>query len=124
MANVTQLIHKDDHKMVCFLTGNKSGLKGFIAIHRGNNKYPSFGATRIWNYKSENDALEDALRLSKLMSYKAALAGLKCGGAKGIIHIDDNVFDKSVLLKAYAERVNCLGGSFITGADVGVSRED
>lgn len=115
----------DDHKFVSFLYDRESGLRGFIAIHRGNTKHPAFGATRFWNYESEFEALRDVLKLSKAMSYKAALSGLKYGGAKGVIMrspiIEKN---KKLAFKIYAERVNYLSGHFITGADVGISKQD
>jgi leucine dehydrogenase len=113
----------DNHKLVTFINNKNTGLKGFIAIHRINSKYPAFGATRIWDYKNSEEALTDALRLSRTMSHKAALAGLHCGGAKAVI-ISDGVQNRSAFLRSYAEEVNHLGGSFITGADVGVDRAD
>ena len=113
----------DNHKLVVLVYNKNTGLKGFIAIHRINSKFPAFGATRIWNYKDSSDALTDALRLSKTMSYKAALAGLHCGGAKAVL-ISDGIQNKSAFFKSYAEEINHLGGSFITGADVGVERDD
>lgn len=124
-TEVDKLEEFDDHKLVSFIYDAESGLKGYISIHRGNHKFPAFGATRIWNYGSSHDALIDTLRLSKTMSYKAALAGLKCGGAKAAIMVDPTRIDnRNKLLLAYAGKVNLLGGYFITGADVGVERED
>lgn len=116
----------DDHKLVIFLSDSKTGLLGFLAIHRGNSKYPAFGATRIWSYPSSESALIDALRLSKTMSYKAALSGLKCGGGKAVLFLGNSsrLSSRDGFLKSYATRVNFLAGHFITGADVGVSRKD
>lgn len=124
-AGVEKLEDFDGHKLVSFIYDAKSGLKGYITIHRGNHKIPAFGATRIWNYESSYDSLVDTLRLSKTMSYKAALAGLKCGGAKAAIMADSSrINNRSKLLSAYAAKVNLLRGYFITGADVGVERQD
>jgi leucine dehydrogenase len=116
----------DSHELVSLFDDNKIGLKGFVAIHRKCPEMPSFGATRMWCYGSRVDALRDALRLAKLMSYKSALAGLKCGGAKGVIIIDPNIKKEAreKVLKAYAKKVNILGGSFVTGTDVGLLQED
>lgn len=115
----------DNHKLVTFVGDNKIGLKGFIVIHRGNSGKPAFGATRYWRYHSELEALRDALRLSKTMSYKAALAGLPYGGGKGVLmEALTRPNQKKALLRAYAERVNYLGGNFITGADVGINRRE
>jgi len=114
-----------DHKLIAYIQDRESGLKGFIAIHRGNSRYPAFGATRLWHYASFSDALKDVLLLSKLMSRKTALAGLRYGGGKGvIIGKPKNASNKNTLLKAYAQRLNLLGGSFITGADVGLTQHD
>lgn len=115
----------DEHKLVIFLCSPLGKLRGFIAIHRGGLRLPCFGATRIWKYSSESEALKDALRLSRLMSYKSALAGLKYGGAKAVIFdacpLKD---DRDKMVKTYAQYVNFLDGHFITGADVGVSEHD
>ncbi|EKD62580.1 MAG: Leucine dehydrogenase [uncultured bacterium] len=124
-SDIKSLPGYDDQKLVVCVHDKKTGLDGFISIHRGNLQRPAFGATRIWNYEDPREALIDALRLSKLMSYKASMAGLACGGAKAAI-IFPKVVDgkRKELLRAYAQRVNYLGGHFITGADVGVTGED
>jgi len=113
----------DDHRRVIFLEDKSCGLVGFIAIHRGGNIQPAFGATRLWRYRSSLEALIDSLRLSRLMSYKSALAGLKYGGAKGVL-IQPKSCERGALLKAYAQKVNSLGGKFVTGADVGLDDKD
>lgn len=111
----------DNHKMVIYIYNECSKLRGFIAIHRGGAILPTFGATRIWKYSNETEVLKDALRLSRLMSYKSALAGLKYGGAKAVL-LDSSASkkEKDLLIKTYAQRINFLDGRFITGADVGV----
>lgn len=112
----------DDHRMVSFIHEPKSKLQGFIAIHRGNgNDIPAFGATRFVAYDNMFEGLKDALRLSRLMSYKAAMAGLKYGGAKGVILMPQSTFGKKEILQAYCKKINFLNGHFITGADVGIS---
>ena len=113
----------DNHSLVSRIEDPKTGLKGFIAFHRMDKKAPAFGATRIWKYDSEASALRDVLRLSKIMSYKAALAGLKCTGAKGII-MDNGFSDRKAVLESYVEKVNYFQGEFITGADVGINNDD
>jgi len=128
MANnleIEKLPEFDDHKLVSFVFDEKADLRGYIAIHRGGSKIPALGATRLWRYDSESDALRDALRLSRLMSYKAALAGLKYGGAKGvIIETPAAVRNRDHLFQVYAQKVHSLGGRFVTGTDVGVTDED
>ena len=115
----------DNHRLVTFLYNPAMGLTGFIAIHRGGLVRPAFGATRIWRYSSELEALKDTLKLSRMMSYKSALAGLQYGGAKAVLLSFPNTPKKrKLLLKSYAHRVNYLSGHFITGADVGVNDDD
>jgi leucine dehydrogenase len=122
--HIRDLPEFDKHSLVTFLHDHKTGMEGFIVIHRKNKDMPSFGATRMWNYVSDLEALKDALRLSKLMSYKAALAGLKCGGAKGVIIQSPNVKNKKEILRAYAEKLTFYKDHFITGTDVGLFQED
>ena len=116
----------DGHRLVTFAYDPETNLQSFISIHRGSGDIPALGATRISNYPNLEEALNDALRLSRLMSYKAALAGLKYGGAKGVIVRNQawNEKEKKKILKAYAEKVDYLGGHFITGSDVGISQDD
>jgi len=122
--NFEKLAEFDNHRLISFFYDKESGLKAFIAIHRGGIKYPALGATRIWRYKSDREAVKDVLKLSKIMSYKSALAGLKYGGAKGVIITPRSLKNKSELLRAYAQKLNYLNGHFITGTDVGLSLED
>lgn len=111
----------DNHRIVSFIYNPLNDLIGFIAIHRGGLIRPAFGATRIWRYTSELEALKDALKLSRMMSYKSALAGLHYGGAKAVLmDLSNNAKRKKLVLKSYAHRVNYLSGHFITGADVGI----
>jgi leucine dehydrogenase len=116
----------DNHAMVVPVIDESVGLKGFIAIHRGGTpEHPAFGATRLWKYESENDALRDALRLSHLMSYKAAIAGFSYGGGKGVLMMPEGgIKDRKKFFEVYAEKVNALKGGFITGTDVGVTDDD
>ncbi len=115
----------DDHRVVSFLSSARVGLRAFVALHRVNHDVPAFGATRLVAYPSEEAALRDALKLSRLMSYKAAIAGIKYGGAKGvIIKPDIGHNNKEDLLRSYAEKLNYFNGRFITGADVGVDHKD
>jgi leucine dehydrogenase len=117
----------DEHAFVLFLNDHSTGLRGFIAIHRQNNTTPSFGGTRMWHYESDEEAMDDAFRLSRMMSYKSALAGLPYGGAKGVIMLNShalNTKERNQLLESYAKSVERLYGQFITGADVGLIKRD
>jgi len=112
-----------DHEQVVFCYDKGTGLKAIIAIH-DTTLGPSLGGTRMWKYKSEAEALNDVLRLSKGMTYKAAISGLKLGGGKAVI-IGDSKKDKSeALFRKYGEFVNSLGGRYITAEDVGTSTSD
>lgn len=108
-----------------FTTDPKTGMRACIVVHRNNSQVPAFGATRFVKYQSEEQALEDAMNLSRIMSYKSALAGLKYGGAKGVI-LDDNFSSnkKNAVIAAYADKLNYLSGSFITGADAGIDLDE
>lgn len=122
---IEKLQEFDGHRLVTFVADAKAGLRGFIAIHRGGLVNPALGATRVWEYETEVECLRDALRLSRIMSYKAALAGLKYGGAKAVLMASPEFMkSRKSFFRAYAEKVNYLGGRFITGTDVGVDNSD
>ncbi len=116
----------DNHRLVSYVYDATTGLEGFIALHRGALEVPAFGATRAVHYTDRTEALRDALQLSRLMSYKAALAGLRYGGAKGVIlaRPNDTAAQRKAWLQAYSNKVNYFGGRFVTGADMGVSSQD
>lgn len=106
-----------EHEEVIFCHDKTSGLRAIIAIH-DTTLGPALGGTRMWNYKSEEEALIDVLRLSKGMTYKAAAAGLNLGGGKAVI-IGDPQKDKSEsLFRAFGQFVNSLNGRYITAEDV------
>lgn len=106
------------HEQVVFCQDKESGLKAIIAIH-DTTLGPALGGTRMWPYKSEDDALRDVLRLSEGMTYKAAAAGLNLGGGKAVILGDPKKEKSEVLFRAYGNFVNSLGGRYITAEDVG-----
>lgn len=129
ITQVAGLKEFDDHELVSFGYDKETGLTAVIAVHRANPEVPSFGATRLWQYAASIEGVKDALRLSRGMSYKAALAGLNCGGAKGVIIANSDIHklknaEREKLLEAYAARVNILGGRFVTGTDVGIRQSD
>ena len=111
------------HQKVVFCNDEDTGLKAIIAIH-DTTLGPALGGTRMWAYKSEAEALNDVLRLSRSMTYKAAITGLNLGGGKAVI-IGDNRNDKSeALMRRYGRFINNLNGSFITAEDVGTTPKD
>jgi valine dehydrogenase (NAD+) len=113
----------DGHEQVLYGSDRETGLRCIIAIH-STRLGPALGGTRFYPYDSEEDALLDVLRLSKSMTYKAAVAGLDLGGGKAVI-IGDPATDKTeALLRGYGRMVASLGGRYITACDVGTYPDD
>ncbi|WP_183573399.1 Glu/Leu/Phe/Val family dehydrogenase [Mucilaginibacter sp. X5P1] len=111
------------HKKIVFCSDPDTGLKAIIAIH-DTTLGPALGGTRMWAYKNEADALDDVLRLSKSMTYKAAIAGLNLGGGKAVI-IGDSRKDKTeALLRKFGRFIKNFNGEFITAEDVGTNPKD
>lgn len=112
-----------NHEQVVFCQDKASGLKAIIAIH-STALGPSLGGTRMWQYANDEDALIDALRLSKGMSYKAAVAGLNLGGGKAVIIGDSSKQKNELLFRTFGKFVEGLAGRYITAEDVGTSVKD
>ncbi len=115
----TALPEFDDHEMVIFAHDQASGLRAFISIHN-TNCGPATGGTRYYAYPSEIEGLRDALRLSRAMTYKCAMAGVPFGGGKGVI-VAGTSPKTPKLFRTYGRFVDRLNGFFSTGEDVGVS---
>ncbi len=113
----------DDHEGVHLFHDHASGMTAIIAVH-STALGPAAGGTRFWHYADNNDAVTDALRLSRGMSYKNAMAGLPAGGGKAVILADANRTKTPELLDAFARAVDSLGGRYITAQDVGMSEAD
>jgi leucine dehydrogenase len=121
MSNTFELISKHgDHEQVVFCHNKEVGLKAIIAIHN-TALGPALGGTRMWNYKSEDEALVDVLRLSRGMTYKAACAGLNLGGGKAVIIGDPKTQKTEALFRAFGQYVGSLAGRYITAEDVGTT---
>lgn len=112
-----------DYEQVVFNYDEASGLKAIIAIH-DTTLGPALGGTRIWNYKTEEEALLDVLRLARGMTYKSAAAGLNLGGGKAVIIGDPKKIKSEELWRAYGRFVQSLGGRYITAEDVGTDVSD
>ncbi|OQX36620.1 MAG: amino acid dehydrogenase [Oceanospirillales bacterium LUC14_002_19_P2] len=106
-----------------FKHDESSGLKGIIAIH-DTSRGPALGGCRFISYQTTDEAIQDAVRLAKAMSYKAALAGLDQGGGKSVVMAPEGDFDREALFKAFGRFVNELGGRYITAMDCGRFTED
>jgi leucine dehydrogenase len=112
-----------NHEQVVFCNDNASGLKAIIAIHN-TVLGPGLGGTRMWNYSTEADALNDVLRLSRGMTYKAAISGLNLGGAKAVIIGDANKHKSEALMRKFGTFIENLNGKYITAEDVGTTTKD
>ena len=112
-----------NHEGVHAFFDEKTGLKAIVAVH-STARGPAVGGTRMWNYGSAAEALEDVLRLSKGMSYKNAIADLEMGGGKSVIIGDSRTQKTPELFRAFGRAVDTLGGVYYAAEDVGVSVAD
>jgi leucine dehydrogenase len=113
----------DNHEQIVFCNDEETGLKAIIGIHN-TNLGPALGGTRMWNYKNEAEALQDVLRLSRGMSYKAAITGLELGGGKAVIIGDAKTQKTDALMRRFGEFVHSLGGKYYTAEDMGMETRD
>ncbi len=111
------------HEQLVLCHDKASGYRGVIAIH-DTTLGPALGGARFWNYKSDEEAIVDALRLSRGMTYKNAVAGLNLGGGKSVIIGDNKTTNREMLFRAHGRFVDSLGGRYVTAEDVGTSVED
>ena len=113
----------NDYETILTCDDPESGLRAVVAIH-DTTLGPALGGCRMWSYGNEREALDDALRLARGMTYKAAVAGLPLGGGKSVI-IGDSRRDKTPqLFRAFGRMIEHLDGRYITGEDVGTSVAD
>ncbi len=120
---VIQQMEKMEHEQVVFCHDKETGLKAIIAVH-DTTLGPALGGTRMWSYASEMEAITDVLRLSRGMTFKAAISGLELGGGKAVIIGDAKVHKTDALMQKFGEFVDRLGGSYITAEDVGMTTHD
>ena len=113
----------DGHEQIVFCNDEDTGLKAIIGIHN-TVLGPALGGTRMWNYRSEWDALNDVLRLSRGMTYKSAITGLNLGGGKAVIIGDAKTQKNDDLMRKFGQFVDSLSGNYITAEDVGMETRD
>ena len=113
----------DEHEEVHFVNDVNSGLKAIIAVH-STHLGPAAGGARFWHYAKDEEALVDALRLSRGMSYKNAMAGLPLGGGKSVILANAERSKSPDMLHAFGKAVDHLGGRYVTAEDVGINVAD
>lgn len=111
------------HEQVVLCHDDAAGYRGIIAIH-STVLGPALGGTRFWNYATDDEAVVDALRLARGMTYKNAVAGLNLGGGKSVIVGDNKTTNRELLFRAHGRFVESLGGRYITAEDVGTSTAD
>lgn len=116
-------LEKYDYEQLLFCQDKHSGLKAIIAIH-DTTLGPALGGTRMWTYDSEADAIEDALRLARGMTYKNAVAGLDLGGGKTVIIGDPKKDKNPEMFRAFGRFIQGLNGRYITAEDVGTNEFD
>ena len=126
--NKFDYMEKYGYEQLCFFHDKNTGLKAITCIHN-TVLGPSLGGTRFWNYKDEDEAVEDVLRLARGMTYKSALAGLSLGGGKTVIIGDPAALHKDPIRReafwrAYGRYIEGLNGRYITAEDVGTSTQD
>ena len=116
-----------EHERLMVARGERSGAAMAVAIH-STRLGPALGGMRLWHYEREAGAVEDALRLARAMTYKAAAAGLNLGGGKGVVSTPGGEAPSGGLRRAilldFGDLVESLGGSYITAEDVGIGAED
>lgn len=113
----------DAHEDLHFVWNEECGLKAIIAVH-STHLGPAAGGCRFWHYADPAQGLTDALRLSRGMSYKNAMAGLPLGGGKAVIIADENRTKSPEMLHCFGKAVDHLCGRYVTAEDVGMSVVD
>ena len=121
--SIIDLMQSMGHEQVMFCTDKNTGLNAIIAVHN-TTLGPSLGGTRLWNYNSHEEAIVDALRLSRGMTYKSAISGLNLGGGKAVLIGDAAKLKNEAYWRRYGRFVNNLGGKYITAEDVNTSSKD
>jgi leucine dehydrogenase len=111
------------HEQLVICNDTSAGYRGIIAIH-STTLGPALGGTRFWNYATDEEAIIDALRLARGMTYKNAVAGLNLGGGKSVIIGNNKTTDREMIFRAHGRFVESLGGRYITAEDVGTSTAD
>jgi leucine dehydrogenase len=121
--NRYRAVAADGYEEVVRCDNEQAGFSAWIAIHN-TNRGPALGGCRVWNYGSADEALEDVLRLSRAMTYKNSLAGLRLGGGKCVVKADLTRVDRAALFELIGEFVNTFEGRYITAEDVNSTIED
>jgi leucine dehydrogenase len=122
LTNLFDRLDAHDYEQIIIFQNRATGLRGILAIH-DSTLGPALGGVRILKYATEEEALQDVLRLARGMTYKASLAGLPCGGGKAVIMNHDGL-KRGAAFEAFGRLVDSLRGRFFTGVDVGITPAD
>jgi leucine dehydrogenase len=122
VAGVLDLLSEHNHNDLKVFRDEGTDLRGFIAVH-DTTLGPAVGGTRRYAFDLEEEAIRDALRLSRAMTHKYAISDIDLGGAKGVIWTKSDDQRSEELYRSYGRAVDDLGGRFITGADVGTDEQ-
>ncbi|MGI9627684.1 MAG: Leu/Phe/Val dehydrogenase [Longimicrobiales bacterium] len=114
---------RHEHEQLVLWNEPKLGYRGIVAVH-DTTLGPALGGTRFWNYGTDEEAIIDALRLARGMTYKAAITGLNLGGGKSVIIGNNRTNDREMIFRAHGRAVESLKGRYITAEDVGTSVDD
>ena len=128
LAGIDRYLENLDHETLLVRRGRRSGLYTIVAVH-STARGPSLGGCRMWTYGDSRAAVRDALRLSRAMTFKSAVAGLPLGGGKGVImlpagHAPPEGDERRAVLLDFGETVDALDGAYVTAEDVGTSDRD
>ncbi len=123
MMEITKYMETHDYEQLVVCQDRESGLKAFICIH-DTTLGPALGGTRMWTYDSEDDAIEDAMRLARGMTYKNAATGLNLGGGKTVVMGDPRKDKNEAMFRALGRFIQGLNGRYITAEDVGTTVDD
>lgn len=110
------------HRRLLAVQHRPSGLRAWIALHHVE-RGPSYGGIRVWSYRTEREAVADALRLARAMTYKCVLAGVAGGGAKTVV-LADELTDREAAMEELGREIEALGGAYQAGPDVGFNDAD
>jgi leucine dehydrogenase len=122
-AGIFDRLAEMGHEQLVICHDRAAGYRGIIAIH-STTLGPALGGTRFWSYASDEEAIIDALRLARGMTYKNAIAGLNLGGGKAVIIGNNKTKKREMLFRAHGRFVETLGGRYVTAEDVGTSTGD
>ena len=123
MPGLCEQMAKHGHAELKAFRDDETGLRGFIGIH-DTTLGPAAGGTRRYAFESEEEAIEDVLRLSRAMTYKYAISGINMGGAKAVIWVEDDEYNTEELYRSYGRMVDSFDGRFVTGGDVGTGERE